>query len=596
MTPWQQSRIYQPPTWAGFQEFAASFPSPEALSGIDDINSRWKSSLIALLAHNSHRDDDHLKNALHLHPLTIEHYRTGKTKLQKASGSDSMSNWRERTLYIDAIRRTTHDLCTMHDRLTGGTTVLLQHPGATEPGIAIKPENLKADVYLNPRMIAAHPELHHVAAEIVQIFVERWALANVQDFRAARESLGWDYSSKGKAPVEYTPHNYFTLPLIPSPISSASTHFIIPGRPHGVLQELALSQQVKSSVPSLANNAIIWESTDVPTSSSDTIPAPITPSPSAHLAHTSPQAKKKNADVVVVPALPRSASADSAKATPLKMTPSTSTSSFTSSHKPVRITTYDDSDTYPEAPEIWTFQDSSSTQPHIVNKGRSAQFHSSPISFAGFSSPSQSNRSPSKPQPIRIFGTHTSAALRANGLPDKIHRLCFRLVEDLTPEKWANELIAFEGAGNITPEMAEAIARAMIIGRSRPPRVRVSAEVQAQLNQRRNDKRLSEDQDVQDVLDYIENRATDLAIKHHRPRRRYLERFLIGSSARHCRHAKTSAWSAYMHFKGKADNADKMDGAKDNLTELVKTSEYHTLSTEERQQLITEFDCLKAKR
>lgn len=100
-----------------------------------------------------------------------------------------------------------------------------------------------------------------------------------------------------------------------------------------------------------------------------------------------------------------------------------------------------------------------------------------------------------------------------------------------------------------------------LVPRTRGPYVKVSKEVQQQLTERRRAKRLDEDHEIQLVLNYINAKATDLAVKFKQPRRRYLERFSLGSVVHHRKRHKTSAWHAYMHFKGIEANSSKCSSA-----------------------------------
>ena len=87
--------------------------------------------------------------------------------------------------------------------------------------------------------------------------------------------------------------------------------------------------------------------------------------------------------------------------------------------------------------------------------------------------------------------------------------------------------------------------------------VKVSKEVRQQLTEQRRAKCLDEDQQVRAVLNYINAKATDLASKFKQPRCCYLERLSLGSVVHHRKRNKTSAWYAYMHFKGIQNNASK---------------------------------------
>jgi hypothetical protein len=89
-----------------------------------------------------------------------------------------------------------------------------------------------------------------------------------------------------------------------------------------------------------------------------------------------------------------------------------------------------------------------------------------------------------------------------------------------------------------------------LLSKTRRPYVKISKELHQQLVERRRAKRLDEDQEVQAVLNYLEMKATELALKFKQPRRRYLERFSLGSVPHRRKRNKTSAWHAFLHFKG----------------------------------------------
>lgn len=89
-----------------------------------------------------------------------------------------------------------------------------------------------------------------------------------------------------------------------------------------------------------------------------------------------------------------------------------------------------------------------------------------------------------------------------------------------------------------------------LLSKTRCPYVKISKELQQQLAECRRAKRLDEDQEIQAVLDYLEMKATELALKFKQPRRRYLECFSLGSAPHRRKRNKTSAWHAFLHFKG----------------------------------------------
>ncbi|KAG1870569.1 hypothetical protein C8R48DRAFT_539354, partial [Suillus tomentosus] len=109
-----------------------------------------------------------------------------------------------------------------------------------------------------------------------------------------------------------------------------------------------------------------------------------------------------------------------------------------------------------------------------------------------------------------------------------------------------------------------------------------------------HEKRADEDAAVDDILMYIDEQATVLARRFGRNRRRYLEKFYIGSVLWRKRHNKTSAWSAFLHFKSEKFNSDKEIGRRANLRAITKeTKEYHELTVQQRTEMVEEFEKIK---
>ena len=99
-------------------------------------------------------------------------------------------------------------------------------------------------------------------------------------------------------------------------------------------------------------------------------------------------------------------------------------------------------------------------------------------------------------------------------------------------------------------------SRRCLIGQRRGcQRPKLSRETRQALTARRREKHADEDAAVDEVLTYIDEQATELARRFGRSRRRYLEKFYISSAMRRRRHNKTSAWSAFLHFKSGKFNA-----------------------------------------
>ncbi|KAG2144431.1 uncharacterized protein EDB93DRAFT_1251668 [Suillus bovinus] len=135
-----------------------------------------------------------------------------------------------------------------------------------------------------------------------------------------------------------------------------------------------------------------------------------------------------------------------------------------------------------------------------------------------------------------------------------------------------------------------------IIGRNHACRKgpKLSQETRQALTARQHEKQADEDAAVDDILTYIDEQATDLARRFGRSCQCYLEKLYIGLALRRKRRNKTSAWSAFLHFKSKKFNADKDIGQRANLRAIAKeTSEYHQLTLEQHAELVEEFEKIK---
>lgn len=97
--------------------------------------------------------------------------------------------------------------------------------------------------------------------------------------------------------------------------------------------------------------------------------------------------------------------------------------------------------------------------------------------------------------------------------------------------------------------------RRLISRRGRKKAPKLSRQARQALTAQQREKRADEDAAVDEVLTYIDEQATDLARRFGRSRRRYLEKFYICSALQRKQHNKTSAWSAFLHFKSGKFNA-----------------------------------------
>ncbi|KAH0836828.1 hypothetical protein J3R83DRAFT_8604 [Lanmaoa asiatica] len=137
--------------------------------------------------------------------------------------------------------------------------------------------------------------------------------------------------------------------------------------------------------------------------------------------------------------------------------------------------------------------------------------------------------------------------------------------------------------------------RCLIIPCDRRPVVKLDKGVARELARSHAEKCDKEEEAIAEVLEYIDNMATELARRFQWSRRHYLNKFYIGSKLTHVHKQKTSSWSAFMHFKSTEVNTGKDIGEKDRLAQLsTHATEYHELTDQECQQLIMQFDEEKA--
>ncbi|KAG1723102.1 hypothetical protein EDB19DRAFT_1834727 [Suillus lakei] len=163
------------------------------------------------------------------------------------------------------------------------------------------------------------------------------------------------------------------------------------------------------------------------------------------------------------------------------------------------------------------------------------------------------------------FGDATEAVLETLGYPDNFHNICISICQNYLAKQWVTVL---QQDTNISLDHADAIGQAMLKDRN--------------------------DQEIQAVLNYMNSKATNLACKFKQPRRRYLERFTLGSVVHHCKRNKTSAWHAFMNFQGIRTNANKDMHKKSNIVDFVKeATEYHQLTAEQNKKLVLDFDEVK---
>ncbi|KAG1780202.1 hypothetical protein EV702DRAFT_1255566 [Suillus placidus] len=519
---WKSSAFNRSPTLSGIEECKALLPCPEHLNSIAGHDRRWNSALLSLVTHGFHSDDGHLDQTNSFHALTSQHYLTGYSKTQPATEQDRLKNWRARATHAEQILHTIFDLA---NRLTGGSTIVLHHPGATSPGLDVSPENLKAEVYVNPK-----PEpLQKIGFRIIGT-----GSSSQMPSKGKTTSKG-----KGRADV---------MPLVPSPVSPSSTHFTFHGRPRGSLEGLLSSGSILSYMP-VYDGRITWKPTQI------------------RLMHTRESVSTSH----LVPKEEPSRRTAAQAASPME---SVSMSHLVRKEEPSRRTAV--SATSPITLSTSPRAAQRRYPPATPMKGKSVSFERSPPTPMLITA-----RSPQYHVPTLLpFGTETEAVLEELGYPDHFHRPVTSFTVRITVM--------------VLPVTARSHNPRRLVPRARAPYIKVSKEVRQQLTEWRQAKRLDEDKEIRAVLNYIHAKATELASKFKQPRRRYLERLSLGSVI-HCRKRnKTSAWHAYMHFKGIENNANKGFSEKSNIADLVKEkTEYHRLTTEEKEQLIIDFDKVK---
>lgn len=159
--------------------------------------------------------------------------------------------------------------CTVLDRLTGGSTIVMHHPGATAPNTPIVPESLKANIYVNPKVLLEHHKLHPVVAEITQLFLAKYATPLAQSFASSCTKKGWRSGGSQTPAKDKRRAETSLLPLIPPPITPSSSHFVFPGRPDGSLEVLLSTEShILSYIPRHYDTQITWVASQVGVQSS----------------------------------------------------------------------------------------------------------------------------------------------------------------------------------------------------------------------------------------------------------------------------------------------------------------------------------------
>jgi len=121
----------------------------------------------------------------------------------------------------------------MYDRLNGSTTMIMSSAGTTVPGAPVRPEYLKASVYLPPTFVAHHPDLHRPILGIVQMFIETVGVRTVNMWaQRAHRDLGYALTQPGN------PRRNPVFNAIPSPQHN-SAHYTFLGQPSPVEEDVS---------------------------------------------------------------------------------------------------------------------------------------------------------------------------------------------------------------------------------------------------------------------------------------------------------------------------------------------------------------------
>ncbi|KAG1859303.1 hypothetical protein F4604DRAFT_1930846 [Suillus subluteus] len=530
------------------------------------------------------------------------------------TNDDKQAASRERANHLFRVRKLIYNLCTVLDRLSGGVTLCLHHPGATAPLTDLQPQDLSVSLYLNPRLLTDPLQCHQPIAEITQMFVEGCALPVAQSFRDARLAHGWKQElrrSSSDIP------DYDSLPLVPLPSSgTGSSDFNILGRPFGCLERVISTQRTTDSMlpflstsTSSATPTIRWTNQQITLSrhapsrdrtldldlddrlqclmlGDSSRPYPIPPlAYEAMRVRVDPDSPSEPPTPTVTPARPTytttptvTPARSTSRTVHVARTPSKPPQSHVSSGispLPLRMS----SGVSPLPSRMSSGAPPLPSRTPLGASSASSPTRSTNCSVPLVSSSSQSGSMYSIPKELLLpFGPNTHATLEELGYSDTLHNTCREVFNSCVPDRWASELAK---RGNIS---------------SKPEALQISAAMWEDWNVLggTREKRADEDAAVDDILTYIDEQATDLARRFGRSRQRYLEKLYIGLALRRKRRNKTSAWSAFLHFKSEKFNANKDIGQRANLRAIAKeTSEYHQLTLEQRAEMAEEFEKIK---
>lgn len=124
---------------------------------------------------------------------------------------------------------------------------------------------MSADVYLNPNVLNDLPELHVVAAELVQNFIQQWAIVIARKFKERHIAHGWRQDTLEQQPLASAPH-MDSYPLIPQPYDTPSgSCFQFIGRAPGSFKHPLLSHFPRTSGVTVSKT-VTWHLQQVPLS------------------------------------------------------------------------------------------------------------------------------------------------------------------------------------------------------------------------------------------------------------------------------------------------------------------------------------------
>ncbi|KAJ6527166.1 hypothetical protein B0H19DRAFT_1275471 [Mycena capillaripes] len=195
-----------------------------ARSVFERFSMRFRAADIAFLAAGASSDGKHIPPTDDFHPDFDEFYAA-------TSGENGNAM---RQAFRSELETLLHDLATVWDRTTGGTTVILHADGTVAPKTKIVPECLRASVYIPPSFIAQHPDSHLAIAHLAQHFIEHFVTRTVSRWTELAQ-LRWSLDQPGRGT-----RNPPDPPLIPQPKSCRRAKYLFFGRPVGSLVHLPL--------------------------------------------------------------------------------------------------------------------------------------------------------------------------------------------------------------------------------------------------------------------------------------------------------------------------------------------------------------------